>query len=67
MTRFKWKLVSVHLEIVIILSLDRCTFASNIPQAQKSFLTRAMDHLGDVGHVESHFGMFGESVSVSGR
>jgi hypothetical protein len=67
MTRFKWKLVLVHLKIVIILSLDRCTFASNIPQAQKSFLTCAMDLLGDMGHVESHFGTFGESVSVSAR
>jgi hypothetical protein len=25
MTRLKWKLVSVHLEIVLILTEDRCT------------------------------------------
>jgi hypothetical protein len=25
MTRLKWKLVSVRLEIVLILTLDRCT------------------------------------------
>jgi hypothetical protein len=67
MTRLKWKLVSVRLEIVVILSLDRCTFASNIPHAQKSFWTRAMDLLGVMGHVESHFGTFGESVSVGAR
>jgi hypothetical protein len=26
-----------------------------------------MELLGDVGHVESHFGPFGDSVSVGGR
>jgi hypothetical protein len=26
-----------------------------------------MELLGDVGHVESYFGMFGDSVSVSAR
>jgi hypothetical protein len=67
MTRLKWKLVSVCLEIVVILSLDWCTFASNVPQAQKSCCTCAIELLGDVGHVESHFGMFGESVSFGAR
>jgi hypothetical protein len=33
-------------------------FALNIPQAQKSFLTHPIEYLGDVGHVESHFGPF---------
>jgi hypothetical protein len=28
---------------------------------------RPMGLLGDVGHVESHFGPFGESVSVGAR
>ena len=31
MTRVKWKLVSVSLEIVLILTQDRCTVAPNIP------------------------------------
>jgi hypothetical protein len=26
-----------------------------------------MEHLGDVGHVESHFGPFGDNVSVDAR
>jgi hypothetical protein len=26
-----------------------------------------MELLGDVGHVESHFGLFGDSVSVGAR
>jgi hypothetical protein len=42
-------------------------FASNVPQAQKSFWTHLMELLGDVGHMESHFGTFGDSVSVGAR
>jgi hypothetical protein len=36
----------------------------NIAQANKSFWTHTMKLLGDVGHVESHFGPFGYSVTV---
>jgi hypothetical protein len=39
----------------------------NIPQAPKSFWMHPMELLGDVGQVESHFGLFGDSVSVGGR
>jgi hypothetical protein len=42
-------------------------FALNIPQAQKSFWTHPIEHLGDTGHVESHFGPFRDSVSISAR
>jgi hypothetical protein len=42
-------------------------FALNIPQAQKSFWTHLIEHLGDVGHVKSHFGLFRDSVSISAR
>jgi hypothetical protein len=34
---------------------------------EKSFSTQSVDLLGDVGHVESHFGPFGDSVSVGAR
>jgi hypothetical protein len=40
-------------------------FASNVLQAQKSFWMHPMELLGDVGHVESHFGPFRERVLVS--
>jgi hypothetical protein len=40
------------------------SFALNIPQAQKSFWTHPIEQLGDVGHVESQFGPFRDSVSV---
>ena len=69
MTRLKWMLVSVHLEKVLILTQDRCTFCSapNILLAQKSFWMLPMELLGDVGHVESHFFPLGDNVSVGAR
>jgi hypothetical protein len=42
-------------------------FALNIPQAQKSFWTHPIEHLGDLGHVESYFDPFGESLSTGAR
>jgi hypothetical protein len=36
----------------------------NIPQAQKSFWAHPIELLGDVGHVESRFGPFGDSVKI---
>jgi hypothetical protein len=34
----------------------------NVPQPQKSFWTHPMELQGDVGHVKSHFGPFGDTV-----
>jgi hypothetical protein len=42
-------------------------FALNRPHAQKSCWTHSKEHQGDVGHVESHFGPFRDSVSISAR
>jgi hypothetical protein len=42
-------------------------FALNIPRAQISFWTHPIEHLGGVGHVESHFGPFRDSVSIGER
>ena len=36
-------------------------------EAQKSFWTQPMALLGDVGHVESRFFPFGDSVGVGAR
>jgi hypothetical protein len=55
---------SVHLEIVLILTQNRPHFASNVLLALKSFWSHPMELLGDVGHVESRFFPFGDSVSV---
>jgi hypothetical protein len=38
----------------------------NVPLPNKSFLTHPMQLHGDVGHVESRFGPFGDSVGVGG-
>jgi hypothetical protein len=39
----------------------------NIPRAQKSLWKAPMEILGDVGHVEPRFSLFGDSVSVDAR
>ena len=64
MTRVKWKLILVHLEIVPILTQDSCTVCGECTICLKSFWTHPMELLGDVGHVESRFGLFGDSVNV---
>jgi hypothetical protein len=65
--RLKQKLNSVRLEIVVTLTHIGARFALNLPQAHKSFWPHPMKLLGDVGLVESHFGPFGDSVSVGAR
>jgi hypothetical protein len=60
-------LVSVHLETVLVSVLDRCTFCAKRTIGSQSFWMHPMVLLGDVGHVESYFGPFGDSVSVSAR
>jgi hypothetical protein len=42
-----WILVLVRLETVSVLVQDRCTFAPNVPWAQKSFWTHPMVRQGD--------------------
>jgi hypothetical protein len=62
-----WKLVLVCLEIVPILTQEGARFALNVALAQKSFWTDPMELLGDVDCLESHFGLFGDSVCVGAR
>jgi hypothetical protein len=38
--------------------------APSVTQTSKSFWTHLIEHLGDVGHVGSHFGLFRDSVSI---
>jgi hypothetical protein len=65
--RLKWKLVLVCLEIVLIMTHNRWMICAEHTMESKSFLTHTMELLGDMGNVESHFGPFGDSVSVCGR
>ena len=59
-----WKLVSVHLEIVLISMHHRCMVYAEHTIGSESFWTHPMELLGDVGHVESRFGPFGDSVNL---
>ena len=57
----------VHLEIVLILTQDSCTVCVERDIGSKIVWTHPMELLGDMGHVESHFFPFGDSVSVGAR
>jgi hypothetical protein len=48
----------------VVLVQDRSRFEPNEPQAWKSLWMHTMKLQGDVGHVESHFGPFGDSVTI---
>ena len=63
----KWKLISIHLEIVLILTQIGAWFAPNVPWAQNKFWTRPMELLRDMCRVESCFDAFGDGVSVGAR
>ena len=67
MTRLKWKLVSIHLEIVLILTHDRCTVCVERTIGSEIILDAHDGTPTDVVHVESHFFQFGGSVSVGAR
>ena len=55
MTRLKWKLISVLLEIVLILEQDRCPVCVERTIGSAIVWMHPMELIGDVGHVESHF------------
>jgi hypothetical protein len=66
-TRLKWILVSVYLEIVLILTQDRCMVCAERTIGSKLLWTHPIEHLGGVGHVESYFGPFRDGVSIGAR
>ena len=51
--KLECKLVSVHLEIVLILTHDRCMVCAESTIGCEIILAHPMELLGDVGHVES--------------
>jgi hypothetical protein len=63
-TRLKWNLISFHLEIVLILTQDRCPVCAEHTIGSESFWINPMELVGDVGRGESCFGLFGDCVSV---
>jgi hypothetical protein len=64
--RLKWKLDSFRLEILLILMQDGCTICVE-HTAGSDIILDVTDILGDVGHMESIFGTFGDSVSIGAR
>ena len=60
----QWKLDSVCLERVLILRQDRCAICVECTIGLEIVLDAPMDLLGYVGHVESRFSSFGDSVSA---
>ena len=62
-TRLKWKLDSVHLELVLILTQYRFMVYAEHTICLEVILETPDRTPRDVGHVESHFGPFGDSVN----
>jgi hypothetical protein len=61
-----WNLVSVQTRLVSV--HDRYTVcAKHTKGLEKSFWTHMMELLCDMGHVESHFDSFGDSVTLDAR
>ena len=60
-------LVSVHLETVLVLVQDRCTVCTKCIVGSEIVLDAPDVLLGDVGHVGSCFGLFGDHGSVGAR
>ena len=54
-------------DIVLILTQDRCTVCVERAIGTEIVWTHPMELLDDMGHVESDFFLFGDSVSVGAR
>ena len=61
------KIISVHLEIVVILTQDRCTVCAERTIGSEIILDAPYGTPRCVRHVESCFGPFGDGVSVGAR
>jgi hypothetical protein len=66
-TWVKWKLVLVHLEIVLILTEDRCTVCDECTTGMEIILGNPMVHVGVMGQLEARFGLFRDSVKLGAR
>jgi hypothetical protein len=61
------ELCSVRLEIVLILTQDRCTVCTERTIGSQIVWDTPDGLVSDMGRVEFHFSLFGDSVSVSAR
>jgi hypothetical protein len=60
-------LISVHLDIVLVSVQDRCMVCAKRTMSEKTNLGTPEEHLGDMGHVESHYEPFRDSFSIGAR
>jgi hypothetical protein len=58
---------SVHLEIVLISTQDRCMVRTKRTIGSESFWTHLIVLLGDMDQAEAHFDMFGYNFNLSVR
>ena len=65
--KLKWKLVLVHLETVLVSVQYRFMVCVERTIGSEIVLDAPMEQLGDLGHMESHFFLFGDNVSVAAR
>jgi hypothetical protein len=61
------ELCSVRLEIVLILTQDRCTVCTECTIGSQIVFDAPDAPVSDMGRVESRFSPFGDSASVSAR
>jgi hypothetical protein len=66
-TRLKWKLVLVYLEIVLVSVQDRCMDCAKCTIASEIVWTHWMLLLDDEAQMEAHFGPFGYSANLDSR
>jgi hypothetical protein len=60
-------LVSVRLEILLFITQDRCSVCAERTTGSKIALDTPDRTPSDLGHMESHFSPFGESLSIGAR
>jgi hypothetical protein len=65
--RLNWKLISVRLDIVLILTQDRCTVCVERTIRSEIILDKPMVLLGEKAQVEARFGPFGDSAKIGAR
>jgi hypothetical protein len=67
MTWIMLKLISVHLETVLMSMQDRCTVCAERVTGSEIVLGAPMELLWDVVQVEACLGLFADSVHLSAR
>ena len=67
MTKLNWKLVLVHLEMVLVSLQDRCTVCAKRTIGLETVLDAPMVLLGDEAQVKARFGLFSDSASLDTR